>query len=166
MPSLEGRTLDYENQDLNYVLSSQSLGKFFHSTLLQFILSCMNEYLPIDSGAHLLQRCWLLPRETEIVFNSISYKKEPIAYHCTIEYHWLSLNTIEYHWIPLNTIEYHWIPLNTIEYHWAPLDHSMVFQQDSMVFPMVICNTFQYHWTIQWYFSRLNGILGYSTTQW
>ena len=54
------------------------------------------------------------------------------------------------------------IPLNTIEYHSVPLDHSMVFQHDSVVFPMVICNTIQYHWTIQWYFSRLNGTLGYS----
>ena len=26
-----------------------------------------------------------------------------------------------------------------------------------MVFPMVMCNTIQYHWTIQWYFSSLNG---------
>ena len=58
--------------------------------------------------------------------------------------------------------KYHWIPLNTIEYHSVPLDHSMVFQHDSVVFPMVICNTIQYHWTIQWYFSRLNGTLGYS----
>ena len=39
---------------------------------------------------------------------------------------------------------------------------SMVFQHDSVVFSMVICNTIQYHWTIQWYFSRLNGTLGYS----
>ena len=54
------------------------------------------------------------------------------------------------------------IPLNTIEYHSVPLDHSMVFQHDSVVFAMVICNTIQYHWTIQWYFSRLNGTLGYS----
>ena len=80
---------------------------------------------------------------------------------------WLTIGVIEviasesYHSLPLqkNTIQ---IPLNTIEYHAVPLDHSMVFQQHSMVFPMVIYNTIQYHWTIQWYFSRFNGTLGYS----
>ena len=45
---------------------------------------------------------------------------------------------------------YYWIPLNTLQYHSVPLDHSMIFQQVSLVLSVVILNTIQYHWPVQW----------------
>ena len=47
---VELRTLDYENPGSNPGCGDKTLGKFFHSTLLQFTQLNKNEYLAIDSG--------------------------------------------------------------------------------------------------------------------
>jgi len=58
-----------------------------------------------------------------------------VQYKATLLLTTLSDRIYPYKKVPM---VYHWIPLNTIEYHWVPLDHSMVFQQDSVVFSTVI----------------------------
>ena len=52
---VELRTLDYENPGSNPGCGVKTLGKFFHSTLLQFT-RCLNEYLTIDSGGYVYEQ--------------------------------------------------------------------------------------------------------------
>ena len=51
---VELRTLDYENPGSNPGCDVKPLGKFFHSTLLQFFTK--NEYLAIDSGGYVYEQ--------------------------------------------------------------------------------------------------------------
>ena len=53
---VELRTLDYENPGSNPGCGVKSLGKFFHSTLLQFTQLNKNEYLAIDSGGYVYEQ--------------------------------------------------------------------------------------------------------------
>ena len=53
---VELRTLDYENPGSNPGCSVKTLGKFFHSTLLQFTQLNINEYLAIDSGGYVYEQ--------------------------------------------------------------------------------------------------------------
>ena len=52
---VELRTLDYENPGSNPGCGVKTLGKFFHSTLLQFTQLNKNEYLAIDSGGYVYE---------------------------------------------------------------------------------------------------------------
>ena len=49
------RTLDYENPGSNPGCCVKTLGKFFHSTLLQFT-QLNHEYLAIDSGGYVYEQ--------------------------------------------------------------------------------------------------------------
>ena len=53
---VELRTHDYENPGSNPGCSVKTLGKFFHSTLLQFTQLNKNEYLAIDSGGYVYEQ--------------------------------------------------------------------------------------------------------------
>ena len=53
---VEFRTLDYENPGSNPGCGVKTLGKFFHSTLLQFTQRKKNEYLAIDSGGYVYEQ--------------------------------------------------------------------------------------------------------------
>ena len=52
---VELRTLDYENPGSNPGCGVKTLGKFFHSKLLQFTQLNKNEYLAIDSGGYVYE---------------------------------------------------------------------------------------------------------------
>ena len=52
---VELRTLDYEKPGSNPACGVKTLGKFFHSTLLQFTQLNNNEYLAIDSGGYVYE---------------------------------------------------------------------------------------------------------------
>ena len=54
--AVELRTVDYENPGSNPGCGVKTLGKFFHSTLLQFIQLNKNEYLAIDSGGYVYEQ--------------------------------------------------------------------------------------------------------------
>ena len=51
---VELRTLDYENPGLNPGCGVKTLGKFVHSTLLQF--TQLNEYLAVESGGYVYEQ--------------------------------------------------------------------------------------------------------------
>ena len=53
---VELRTLDYKNPGSNPGCGVKTLGKFFHSTLLQFTQLNKNEYLAIDSGGYVYEQ--------------------------------------------------------------------------------------------------------------
>ena len=53
---VELRTLDYENPGSNPGCGVKTLGKFFHSTLLQFTQLNENEYLAIGSGGYVYEQ--------------------------------------------------------------------------------------------------------------
>ena len=53
---VELRTLDYENPGSNPGCGVKTLGKCFHSTLLQFTQLNKNEYLAIDSGGYVYEQ--------------------------------------------------------------------------------------------------------------
>ena len=53
---VELRTLDYENPGSNPGCGVNTLGKFFHSTLLQFTQLNKNEYLATDSGGYVYEQ--------------------------------------------------------------------------------------------------------------
>ena len=53
---VELRTLDYENPGSNPGCGIKTLGKVFHSTLLQFTQLNQNEYLAIGSGVYVYEQ--------------------------------------------------------------------------------------------------------------
>ena len=53
---VELRTLDYENPGSNPGCCVKTLGKFFHSTLLQYTQLNKNEYLAIGSGGYVYEQ--------------------------------------------------------------------------------------------------------------
>ena len=53
---VELRTLDYENPGSSPGCCGKTLGKLFHSALLQFTQLNKNEYLVIDSGGYMYEQ--------------------------------------------------------------------------------------------------------------